>query len=295
MQLPFARALLPALLLFASLAAVADPTRVIVQMGGHVDDDFSHEVEHDWLGVVRQATGQFDQLVSEVLHVQLSQDVRVYVAAGEEDYERVLVEDMHMPPARAELTTEVSGGLSNSHGQIALKFTKRLKHPALYDRAVRVPLHELTHALQRQLGANYVGFKPPEWMIEGTADLMASMLARQVHIEDADAEELRDWRARNLAWWHDGNRTNLQPEDLIGATHAQWLAMMKGKRGCYQMAGLMSMHLQDIRGERFLPEWVAYFRSAGDRSQTAASAFEQAFGLSEAAFVEDFKRWIAQQ
>jgi len=276
--------------------AVATPTHVQVQMGGHVDDAFGREIEQQWLGVVRQATGQFDRLVGDVLHVQLSRDVRVYVAAGEQDYEQVLMDDMHLQRARAELTTEVSGGLSNNRGQIALKFTEKLKRPALYDRAVRVPLHELTHALQRQLGGmTYPGFKPPQWMIEGSADLMASMLARQVRIQDVEAETLRDWRTRNLAWWHNGNRTDLRPDEMVGVTHTRWLAMMKAKRGCYQMAGLMTMYLQAIRGDRFLHDWVAYFRSAADPAQDAEGAFLQAFGMSEADFVEDFRRWLAQQ
>ncbi len=268
---------------------------VEVQMGGHVDDAFSAEVRDHWLPVVRQATAQFDQLAESVLQVHLSRDVRVYVGGGEQDYEQVLVQDMRVPPARAELQGEVSGGLSNNRGQIALKFTPRLKSPALYDRSVRVPLHELTHALQKQLGANYPGFKPPVWMIEGTADLMASLLARNLRIEDVEAEALRDWRLRNLEWWRHGNRTRLQPDDLLGVTHPQWLLLMKDKRGCYQMAGLMSMYLQAISGERFLPAWVAYFRSAAVRGQDGGNAFKQAFGLDEAAFVEDFKRWLVQQ
>ena len=276
---------------------VPDPGRafVAVQMGGYADDAFSAEVAKQWLPVVRSATSQFDHLVNEVLQVQLGRDVHVYIGAGVEDYEQVLAGDMHMRAERANLEGEVSGGLSNSRGQIALKFTPKLKPAALYERAVKTPLHELTHELQKQLGANYAGFRPPIWMIEGTADLMAFTLARDLQVSDVEARPLRDWRERNLTWWRRGNTTGLQADDLVGVTHARWLQMMKEKRGCYQMAGLMSMYLQSLGGEHFLQSWVAYFRSAGVRGQDADAAFMQAFGMSEVAFVADFKRWLAQQ
>jgi len=266
-----------------------------VQMGGYVYDDFARQVERDWLGLVRQASAQFDRLVNDVLKVRLVRDARIYVAAGVSDYEQILREDMRMPVERAELQGEVSGGLSNSRGQIALKFTPRQNRAAAYDMAVKTTLHELTHELQKQLDNRHAGFSPPAWLREGTADLMAYLLAPQVRINDAEAEALRNWRERNLNWWRTGNKTGLQAEDMVDVAPSGWTRMMKEKRGNYQMAGLMSMYLQAITGERFLPSWVAYYRLAGQKGQKAAAAFEQAFGLSEAEFHADFKRWLAQQ
>ncbi|HEY1091568.1 MAG TPA: hypothetical protein VGE47_10775, partial [Burkholderiaceae bacterium] len=87
----------------------------------------------------------------------------------------------------------------------------------------------------------------------------------------------------------------LQPDERVGVAPSGWTGMMKAKRGNYQMAGLMSMYLQAITGERFLDAWVAYYKLAGKRGQGGDTAFEQSFGLTEAEFVADFKRWLAQQ
>ncbi|MDI4633898.1 hypothetical protein J7U46_12645 [Pelomonas sp. V22] len=276
---------------------VARPERahVSVQMGGYVYDEFAQQVERDWLGLVRQASAQFDRLVNDVLKVSLVRDARIYVGGGVSDYEAILRDDMRMPAERAELQGEVSGGLSNSRGQIALKFTPRQNRAAAYDLAVKTTLHELTHELQKQLDNRHAGFSPPAWLREGTADLIAYLLAPQVRINDAEAEALRNWRERNLAWWRTGNKTNLQPAEMIDVEPSGWTRMMKEKRGNYQMAGLMSMYLQAINGERFLPAWVEYYRLAGKKGQSGRLAFEQCFGMTEAEFVADFKRWLAQQ
>lgn len=272
-----------------------DRAHVAVQMGGYVYDDFAKQVERDWLGLVRQSSAQFDRLVNDVLQVQLVRDARIYVGAGVSDYEQILREDMRMSTERAELQGEVSGGLSNSRGQIALKFTPKQNRAAAYDLAVKTTLHELTHELQKQLDNRHAGFSPPAWLREGTADLIAYLLAPQVRINDAEAEALRNWRERNLNWWRSGNKTNLQPDEMVEVAPSGWTKMMKEKRGNYQMAGLMSMYLQAITGERFLPSWVAYYRLAGKKGQSPSAAFEQAFGLSEAEFHADFKRWLVQQ
>ena len=269
--------------------------QVLVQMGGYANDEFARQVEREWLGPVRQASAQFDRLVNDTLRVQLSRDARIYIGAGASDYEQILIRDMDLNPARAEAQGEATGGLSNSRGQIAVKFTPGQNRAAAYERAVKTTLHELTHELQKQLDNNHAGFKPPAWLREGTADLIAFMLAPQVRLNDAAAEPLRDWRLRNLNWWRNANKTELQPDDMVGLSDMEWTRMTRERRGVYQMAGLMCLYLQAITGERFLPGWVEYYRLAGQRRQSASRAFEQAFGLSEAEFHADFKRWLMQQ
>ncbi|HEY1091777.1 MAG TPA: hypothetical protein VGE47_11835, partial [Burkholderiaceae bacterium] len=178
---------------------------VAVKMGGYLQDEFAAEVERQWLPLVKQASSQFDRLVNEVLKVRLVRGARVYVGAGLGDYEQILMRDMNMTTDRAETQGEVSGGLSNGRGQIALKFTPRQSRAASFDMAVKTTLHELTHELQKQLDNNHAGFRPPIWLREGTADLMAYLLAPQVRVDDADAQALRNWRELNLSWWKQGN------------------------------------------------------------------------------------------
>ena len=90
-------------------------------------------------------------------------------------------------------------------------------------------------------------------------------------------------------------RRRRTPDEVATARPADWTRLMKERRGPYQMAGLMSLYLQALCGERFLPAWVAYYRLAGQKGQSAAQAFEQSFGLGEAEFLADFKRWLALQ
>ncbi len=272
-----------------------DRAHVAVQMGGYVNDEFAQQVERDWLGLVRQASAEFDRLVNDVLKVRLTRDTQIYVGAGVDDYAQILYKDMDLSESRAELQGELSGGLSNSRGQIALKFTPKQNRAAAYELAVKTTLHELTHELQKQLGNNHAGFRPPVWIREGTADLIAHLLAPQVRFDDIEAQALRNWRERILGWWRSGNKTGLKPDDLVGLTGQGWLMMMKDKRGNYQMAGLMSMYLQAITGPAFLPAWVEYHRLAGQKNRSARASFELAFGLSEADFLADFKQWLALQ
>ena len=272
-----------------------DRAHVAVQMGGYVNDEFAQQVERDWLGLVRQASAEFDRLVNDVLKVRLTRDTQIYLGAGVDDYAQILYKDMDLSESRAELQGELSGGLSNSRGQIALKFTPKQNRAAAYELAVKTTLHELTHELQKQLDNNHAGFRPPVWIREGTADLIAHLLAPQVRFDDVEAQALRNWRERILGWWRSGNKTGLKPDDLVGLTGQGWLMMMKDKRGNYQMAGLMSMYLQAITGPAFLPAWVEYHRLAGQKHRSARASFELAFGLSEADFLADFKQWLALQ
>ena len=271
---------------------------VSVQMGGFANvnsDSLAERVQRKWLPLVRQAALQFDSLVNDVLKVQLVRDARMYVAAGDHDYEQVLMKDMNISSANADKYSEVSGGLSGGHGQIALRFKLDMDRLSNYNVAVKISLHELTHELQKQVSNNYPGFRPPTWFIEGNADLIAHLLAPQVRINDTEAEPLNNWRQSNLIWRLQKNETDLKPEEMINISHTAWLDMMKNYRGNYQMAGLMCMYLQAISGDTYLERWVKYHRLAGMKGNQHDDSFKLAFDVSEADFVADFKVWLNQQ
>ncbi|MFZ6843275.1 hypothetical protein [Undibacterium sp. RuTC16W] len=265
-----------------------------VQMGDYNVENYTTTIEHEWLPIVRQAAAQFDRLVNDTLQVKLMRDATIYIGVGEDDYRQILINDMHVTPEQAELTAEVSGGLSGRDGKIALKFTGKQSREMQYSLAVKTTLHELTHELQKQIKNSNAGFNPPAWIKEGTANLIAYLLAPQMQINDSAAEPLRNWRVSARNWWRYENRTNLQPEDMIKISHTDWLKMMKEKRGNYQMADLMCIYLQAISGDDFLKKWVTYFQLSGVPRSNHSTAFEQAFGINESEFHADFKRWLAQ-
>lgn len=281
------------------LLSALEGAQITVRMSGHVDDEFSREVERDWLPVVREAAGQFDRLVRETMRARLHQPVPIYVAAGRADYEALLSKTMNVSPAMAARTAHVTGGLANAAGKIAIVFTPGAGRAAHVQRAVKTSLHELTHQLQRQLAFNYYGFEPPRWMTEGSADLVAHLLAERVEIEGKKARSFDAWRALNLAWWQRDNRSGLTPELLMDKPDGRdWLAMSSARRGNYQLAGLMVAHLRDMLGdEAFFRAWVRYYISAGDTqlNDRPDKGFERAFGLTEKAFLADFRRWLDAQ
>jgi hypothetical protein len=276
---------------------VPDPNKafVSVQMGGFTNDSLAERVQRKWLPLVRQAALQFDSLVNDVLKVQLVRDARMYVAAGDHDYEQIMIQDMKINPANADKFSEVSGGLSAGNGQIALRFKLNMDRLRNYDVAVNISLHELTHELQKQTSNNYPGFLPPPWFIEGNADLIADLLAPQVRINDAESEPLHNWRLSNLIWWLQKNETELQPEEMQNIKYSTWLDMSKNNRGNYQMAGLMCMYLQAITGDHYLERWVKYHRLAAVKGNKHDESFKLTFDMSEADFIADFKLWLKQQ
>ncbi|MES2299522.1 MAG: hypothetical protein V4582_20965 [Pseudomonadota bacterium] len=266
---------------------------IVVQMSGHAHDAWASEVGAKWLDVVRQSSAQFNQLLKNDMGVSLDQDIRIYIATDHDDYAQVLHTDMKMLTEAANDHAEVSGGLSNSRGQIAVLIRESLDERARNERAVKVPLHELTHALQKQLAAGYAGFPAPQWMREGSADLIAYHLARNVNAPGASDISEAIWADRCIAWYKKRGR-KLDADEVFAARGPQWLAMMKEKRGPYQMAGLMMIRLKQLAGERFFRGLVEYFQRAGQVGQVERSVFAESFGIEPDAFLADFKEWAAR-
>lgn len=277
--------------------AVGDVSpHIHVRMGGYVKDGFAASVEQNSLPLVRQATLRFDELVHELWHVQLEHDVTVYLAAGAEDYQQVLAQDMHTRAEIAEVESEVSGGMSNRRGQIAIKFDSKSNLNKLNERAVRTTMHELTHQIQYQLAEGKSGFRPPHWMMEGPAKLIEYLFSEQMLMDGSEPERAYAWRQISLKWWRTGNKTGLMPEDLVHAgTGPDWLKMMKEHRGNYEMASLMMMYLKAVSGESFFSDLAHYYRLSGHAGQNHQTAFQASFGLSESDFLADFKQWLMKQ
>lgn len=286
------RALQPA---YAQSVGEVSP-HIHVRMGGYVRDGFAASVEQNSLPLVRQATLRFDELARDLWHVQLEHDVTVYLAAGPQDYQQVLAQDMHTKAEIAEVESEVSGGMSNRRGQIAIKFDNKSSLDKLNQRAVRTTMHELTHQIQYQLAEGKSGFRPPHWMMEGPAKLLEYLFSEQMLSDGGVPERAYAWRQTALTWWRTGNKTGLTPEDLVNAgSGPDWLKMMKEHRGNYEMATLMMMYLKAVSGESFFADLANYYRLSGHAGQNHPLAFKSSFGVSESDFVADFKLWLMKQ
>ncbi|MDB5814166.1 MAG: hypothetical protein JWN23_1283 [Rhodocyclales bacterium] len=274
----------------------AGSAAVEVVMMSDSKDAWTLEVRDHWYPLVQRATEQFNKLMEERMGVGLDESARISLVSNRPDYERILRDDMKIFASEAAIHAEITGGMSNSRGLIAVvllspKFGGPEATQQLRERAIKTPLHELAHELQGQLSKRYRGFPVPEWIKEGTADLLAFDAAKDLQVEGASQFSPEAWKSRCAAWYKQGG-PQVAPEELFTTKTAEWTKMLAARRGPYQMAGLMSMYLQSRMGERFFAAWVAYFRLAGQRDQEEPVAFEKSFGLSRAEFLDGFKVWL---
>lgn len=72
-----------------------------------------------------------------------------------------------------------ASGLANGKGRIAIILTPGLTTEQMEKRIRDVVLHELVHEWQGQLGDRYRGFRPPPWLIEGSAEVLALRFASE--------------------------------------------------------------------------------------------------------------------
>ncbi len=270
--------------------AAAGAIEIEVVMASRGDDAWARSVRERWYPAVMQSAQQFNRLIKERIGVALTNSIRIHVVASQNDYERVLKDEMRLLASEASDNVDSSGGLSNGRGQIAIVFppgnVERLR-----ERAIKTTLHELAHELQAQLARRYRGFAVPKWIQEGTADLLAYETAQELSTEGAAQYSAANWKNRCVRWYKQGGR-QATPEDVSTTQQREWLKMVRQREGPYQMAGLMAIYLQSRLGEHFYRAWVQYFELAGQPGQQEQAAFQQSFGLTRAEFLDGFKAWL---
>ncbi|MDB5802676.1 MAG: hypothetical protein JWL63_3615 [Rhodocyclales bacterium] len=272
-------------------AALKDAAGIEAIMIDSRHDIWSQRVAETWLPVVKQSVDNFNRLLKDHLGGALNDSVRIYVTANIDDYETILHKEMKVFAAEAADGAHLSAGISDSRGQIALVFPMDLDPSRLVERATRVPLHELTHEVQGQLSKRYRGFKPSKWIQEGTANYFAFNIVKDLPVQGASQFSPDTWRRECIAWYKDGG-WHVSPEDAFTTSDTEWVKMMSYRKGPYEMAGLMTMHLASVLGERFYPAWVKYFTLAGQRGQQEPEAFQQSFGMSKAEYLASLDRWL---
>lgn len=144
--------------------------------------------------------------------------------------------------------------------------------------------HELTHQLQMQVTAAVDPWRL-YWLAEGTADAVAAHV-----VEMSGHFPVEGYRTSWLATVH---RAERRP-DLSGLnTRGAWIAALDiyGSSVTYRVAGLGALYLIERFGHSAI---LAYFEALG-RSDDPTQAFQQAFGWSIDAFIEEFRTFLASQ
>lgn len=263
---------------------------VEVRMASLGDDGWTQGVRERYLPVVQGATEALRKLLLEKTGTGLDETVRVHLVSGTDDYTRVLQDELGLNEQNANDSSVNSGGMSNGKGQIAVPFFTGYSAASLMDTAAKTAAHEIVHEWQHQQSRDYTGFKVPVWITEGSADLLAYEAIEAAKLPDTKEITKKAWLKKGTSWFKsDGS---LQPEEILMPNGKEWHQLTSKRRGNYQLAGLMAYRLQEISGERFYSSLSQYFTLAGQTGQQEEAAFEQSFGLSRAAFLENYKAWV---
>lgn len=239
----------------------------------------------DSLQDVRQTANVFSGLMDQEMGTPLTHSVRLYVAAGEKDYQSVLEREFELAPQEARRVAGISGGWSggsrhltaiNAGAGVMVSPTDRHSTTA----------HELFHQLQYELSNGHDTDREAFfWLEEGTADYIGALVA-----EKLGGQPLEKWRLDSQLDLLLAVKP-VAPEKLMHCTMEQRQKLMGKEYHTYQLAGVMTYYLLSRRPqEQRLPTVAAYFRYLAD-TQSGEQAFQQAFGQSMEAFLQEYKAW----
>lgn len=268
----------------------ANHASVVVQLNAPEMDAWARTVQGKWQPLVEQATSAFNQLLIDRTGVGLSETVKMYLVTSQDDYAQTLQRDLGKLKESASMEASISGGLSNGQGQVVVYLPERLSDDGLRERSLKTSLHELTHELQAQLSNRHYHGRAQEWMVEGTADLMAFSVVGKLPGGVGAEWTLDKWHDQNVAWYL--RNYGIRPEEVMTTDAAEWKKLMRWKHGPYQMAGLMAEYLMNRCGDDFYVKWANYFRGIGQTQAKESEVFANSFGFSEEEFLAGFKQWL---
>lgn len=210
-------------------------------------DDLLSHFEHDdgaihvegsgaALADVQKAAAAFDGLTQEKLGVTRRHSVRVYVAASDADYRRILREEFSLSDEEAGQVAAISGGWSGGSLHVTAVNAKAGVMDGHSDRYATTA-HELFHQLQYEMSHGRDTDKTALfWLEEGSADYVGAMMAEKLG-------------ARTLARWQQGVLDDLlgaphpaRPDQLIHLEFEERKAIMAKEYHAYAMADMMTVH-----------------------------------------------------
>lgn len=216
------------------------------------------------------------------LGLPLTTPVRAYLYASQAEFERGLVAQAHVNPSLARDQATFATGVGTAHG-IFLRGDKLGSMPLAA--RVGVLAHELTHVSQYELAGGRRGVSE-QWLREGFAEY--------VKFRTVESLGLRSYvqsRTAMVTAVRQALRSTPFPDlDTLDANR-DWVEMRRqaGSLATYGQAFLATDRLIDRVGHRTV---VEYFRHAG-ASRNRDAAFEAVFGVSRAAYLSEFRRYLA--
>lgn len=215
-------------------------------------------------------------IMAKELGLPVPERVTVYVYPTRQGFEQGLIEDAHVPPARAAELSDFAIGVGRRR-QLLLN-AEGAQPPSR--EWLRLIAHELTHVSQIEL-AQGEG-RGEQWLAEGMAEWVAFTVLERLGLDTVD---FRRATARAGIRTHAalvGARLDLE---TLGTPRGFTLRHLReGSLPTYQLAFLMADYVIAREG---LPQVVSYFGSFS-RSKNRRANFQAAFGQS----LEEFEREI---
>lgn len=265
----------------------AEQVSIDVVLEPREEDEWHSLVRDRWLPVIKEASELFLREATLQTGHSLAHSASLHVATDGDSYARVMKREMGTLQREAEHFRKHASGLANGKGRIAIILAPGLTTEQMEKRIRDVVLHELVHEWQGQLGDRYRGFRPPPWLIEGSAEVLALRFASETAQRD---EEVRN-RIQLLK--HASLFQLLPgPEMVFSADRTTWRDLLGKGLKQYNAAELMTHFLAQQLGDGFLSALRAHFLDADRVGGTHESAFTSHFGMSTDAFLQAYTQWL---
>lgn len=183
-------------------------------------------------------------------------------------FARGLVDHLRVNPALAAELADTAIGLARP-GMVFLLADGR------DDDRVRLVIHELTHLVQHDLAGPAA--RPPQWLMEGTAEWAALTLLRRL---GADGATARATAARAAAKLYLAMDPGFMPANVRRSIDFRRWQRQVGDLVAYRVAYGLAHHLVTRHGVGAIVRYFRAFRTTHDAERN----FQEVFGISTAGF-----------
>lgn len=243
-------------------------------------------VDAETIEMVEKIVNSFNDILIRDMKVLLSRNVRLFLCSNSESYIKTLRKEFKFSKREAQKRANSSIGLSRSDiAVIAVNFDSSFNSNMKY-RAYNVTAHELAHQLQADLSGNYLG-GILYWMVEGTADLIAAVVA-----SECGYESFEKWKLDRINILRNA-KSYASPESVGYISYKEWDKLFMEWKYPYEVSDLLVFYLMNITNNNFYEAMSEYFSQASNFRDNKV-VFEEVFGISIDDFNKNSQEWLEQ-
>ncbi|MGE5605838.1 MAG: hypothetical protein ACM3YE_09120 [Bacteroidota bacterium] len=236
--------------------------------------------------MVQKVVATFNNIVNKNMKTYLARNVQLFLCPTEESYAEILRTKFKFSRKLAKQSAVNSVGMSSSNLAVtAIKFDLHSKQSVKY-RAYSVTAHELAHQLQADLSGNYMG-RTLYWMCEGTADLIAAVVAAENGYESFDKWKLDRFNILR------GSKEYVAPDIINYISFQEWNKLVEEEKYPYEVSDLLVFYLKTVTEKDFYEAMAEYYCQASNFKDDAL-VFSEVFGISIEEFNKNAAEWLKQ-